>query len=221
LALRDGNAEPRAEAALPRTGDGSAEAAFRRALRHPVFWGLALCFTAYYATFSALTFHIIPLLTDRGVSAAVIVSAIALIGPAQVAGRVLILAWRGGMSSAVSGRLAVLLFPLSILLLLSFPASLPALFAFAFIYGCGNGILTIVRGTAVPDLLGKEGYGRINGALTLPANLARAAAPFGAALVWSLGGYDAVLWSVLAGSLIAASGFWYAAARAAADAPVA
>jgi ABC-type phosphate/phosphonate transport system substrate-binding protein len=40
-------------------------------------------------------------------------------------------------------------------------------------------------------------------------------APFAAALIWgAAGGYDAVLWAVLAGAAVAAAGFWYAAASA-------
>ena len=186
--------------------------AMRRALRHPVFWILAVCLTAYYATFSALTFHLIPLLTERGIAAATIVGAYAVVGPSQVAGRIVLLAIPGGFTSAVAGRIAVLGLPSSVALLIAFPQSVPALFAFAVMYGIGNGILTIVRGTVVPDLMWREGYGAINGALALPSNLAKAAAPFGAALVWNLGGYSLVLWVIFAGALIAAFAFWLAAA---------
>ncbi len=215
LLLRDGargrasNAASRAE--TQRIGD----AALQRALRHPAFWALAICFTAYYATFSAMTFHIIPLLAERRVPTAIIVAAIATIGPAQVAGRIALLALGRRFSTPLAGRIAFLGLPCSVLLLLALPASIIGLFAFAAIYGAANGIITIIRGTAVPDLLWREGYGAINGALTLPANVARAAAPFGAALVWSAAGsYDAVLWSILLGGVIAAIGFWLAAARA-------
>ena len=215
LLLRDGargrasNAASRAE--TQRIGD----AALQRALRHPAFWALAICFTAYYATFSAMTFHIIPLLAERRVPTAIIVAAIATIGPAQVAGRIALLALGRRFSTPLAGRIAFLGLPCSALPLLALPTSIIGLFAFAAIYGAANGIITIIRGTAVPDLLWREGYGAINGALTLPANVARAAAPFGAALVWSAAGsYDAVLWSILLGGVIAAIGFWLAAARA-------
>jgi MFS family permease len=214
LLLRD-------EAAPGRTGIGAAKAAaeidkaaFRRALRHPVFWGLAICFVAYYTAFSAMTFHFIPLMTDRGVASPVILGAIAAIGPAQVAGRLVLFAFRGGFSSAVAGRVAVVAMPAALLLLIAFPASTPALFAFAVLQGGGNGILTIVRGTAVPDLMGREGYGAINGALALPANIARAVAPFGAAVIWGVaGGYGPVLWAIFASAAVGAAGFWYAAAH--------
>jgi len=215
LLLRDGAragaSDDAARAETQRVGD----AALQRALRHPAFWALAICFTAYYATFSAMTFHIIPLLAERRVPTAIIVAAIATIGPAQVAGRIALLALGRRFSTPLAGRIAFLGLPCSALPLLALPTSIIGLFAFAAICGAANGIITIIRGTAVPDLLWREGYGAINGALTLPANVARAAAPFGAALVWSAAGsYDAVLWSILLGGVIAAIGFWLAAARA-------
>lgn len=214
LLLRDRDRLDKEETPAQPGARSLEDAALRRALRHPVFWSLALCLTAYYATFSAMTFHLIPLLTERGASSAVIVSAYATIGPAQVAGRIVLLAFPGGFSTAIAGRVALLALPSSMLLLIFFPSSTVAVFAFAALYGAGNGVLTIVRGTAVPDLMWREGYGAINGALALPANIAKAAAPFGAALIWSLsGGYDAVLWSIFTGAVVAALAWWYAAAK--------
>jgi len=64
-------------------------AATRRALRTPTFCALAVCFTAYYATFAALTFHLVPLMAQRRVSPALILTTMAVIGPAQVLARVL------------------------------------------------------------------------------------------------------------------------------------
>ncbi len=210
LMLSDREAPPpAAETAHDIQGDP-----MRRALRHPVFWGLALCFTFYYATFSALTFHFIPLMDERGFSLALAVGVFAVIGPAQVAGRILLLVFGRNISAAATGRIIVVMFPLSVALLIAFPSSVPALFAFAAIYGCANGIMTIVRGTAVPDLLWREGYGAINGALTLPSNIAKALAPSVAALIWSVtGNYQQVLWAICAGALVSAAGFWCAAAR--------
>ena len=188
--------------------------AVRRALRHPAFWGLAICFTAYYTAFSALSFHIIPLLIERSVPIATIVAAVAIVGPAQVAARLILFAARERVTTALAGRLATITFPLSVLLLIAFPSSIAALFVFAACYGAANGTVTIVRGTAVPDFMWREGYGAINGALTLPANIARALAPLAAALIWAAGGgYDAVLWSVIAAACAGALAFWYASIR--------
>lgn len=211
LMLSDRDAPPVQQGASETSGGDP----MRRALRHPVFWGLALCFTFYYGTFSALTFHFIPLMDERGFSLALAVGVFAVIGPAQVAGRIILLVFGRNISAATTGRIIVVMFPASVALLILFPSSITALFAFAAIYGCANGIMTIVRGTAVPDLLWREGYGAINGALTLPANVAKALAPSVAALIWSVtSDYRQVLWTILAGALLSAAGFWLAAAKA-------
>jgi MFS family permease len=206
LMLRDGPA--RLQGRAPDEAGAVA-----RALRHPVFWCLALCFTAYFATLTALTFHFVPLLTDRGVPTARIVGAFAVFGPSQVAGRVALFALGRRLRPSLAGRLVVLAFPAAVALLIAFPDSTAALFAFAALFGLANGIMTIVRGTAVPDLLWREGYGAINGALALPTTVARAGAPFAAAWLWTLSGsYDAVLWALLVCALVAALAYWAAVA---------
>jgi MFS family permease len=194
--------------------------AFRRALGHPVFWCLALCFVAYYATFSALTFHLVPLLSERGIGMPVILGVYAAIGPSQVAGRLVVFALGARAPTAIVGRVVILAFPLALLLLIFLPDATAALFAVAVLYGAANGIMTIVRGTAVPDLLWREGYGAINGALAMPSMISAALAPFVAAFLWMLaGGYDVVLWTVFGGAGVAAVAFWLATALSAKATP--
>lgn len=186
-------------------------AAVRKAMGTPVFWCLMLCFIAYYAVFTAMTFQLVPLLTDRGFAPEIVVLAYAVVGPAQVSGRVILLMLRQHLDTGTVGRVITIMFPVSILLLIVWPHSTGALFAFTVLYGIANGVMTIVRGTAVPDLLWREGYGAINGALTLPSTLAKALSPFAAALIWEVsGGYDAVLWTVCAGGAVAVIAFWLA-----------
>jgi MFS family permease len=205
LLLRDA---PRRDAPPPTL---AGRAAVRKAMATPTFWGLFVCYFAYYGAFTAMTFHLVPLLTDRQFSAELIVAVFALVGPAQVAGRVLLLTIGRRMDAAVTGLICTLLFPASVLILIFFPGSLTLLFVFALLYGIANGIMTIVRGTAVPDLMWREGYGAINGVLSMSASIAQALAPFAAALLWEIsGGYTTVLWAVFASSAIAAVAFWLA-----------
>jgi MFS family permease len=192
----------------------------RRALRHPVFWGLALCLTAYNATFSALSFHLIPLLAERGFNPSLAIAAVALIGPSQVAGRLIVFLFARRLPTALTGRIILLGLPTALALLIRFPDSTSALFLAAIYYGGANGIMTIVRSAAVPDMMWRDGYGSINGVLAFPAMAAQALAPLGAALIWSIsGGYDAVLWALLVVSTIAAMAFWAAAALSRAKPP--
>src|SRR6185503_16032710 len=59
------------------------------AVRVPAFWGLVVAFAGYGLAFSAMSFHLIPLLAERKVEIGVVMAIIALIGPMQVVGRVL------------------------------------------------------------------------------------------------------------------------------------
>jgi hypothetical protein len=108
----------------------------------------------------------------------------------------------------------VLAFPIALALLLLLPPSFASLLVFAAIYGAANGILTIVRGIAVPEMLTREAYGAINSVLAIPATIAKASAPLGIALLWAAtGSYDIVLAAVLASSILVVAGFWFAAAH--------
>lgn len=215
--LYAGAIDRRRDAPRPAAGVGggvTGRQATMLALRAPAFWGLAIAFTAYAATFSAFTFHLYPLLAERGFDSATIVAAMAVIGPAQVAGRVAIWLLAPGASVARIGSFVVLVFPLALILLAALPAAFPAAVLVALLYGAANGIMTIVRGMAVPEMITREAYGAVNGALAAPSMISRALAPAAAALLWSAsGGYDAVLIAMIAGTLLLVTGFW-AAARA-------
>ena len=215
LLLRDRApvAAPDADSSAPAAADPLPIDPLHRALRHPVFWGLAVCFTFYGLMHAMLTFHFVPMFGEYGVPLAVAVGILAVIGPAQVGGRILLLLVRR-IDTVATGIIVMGVFLAAVLLLLLYPALVPVLFVFAALYGGANGMMTILRGTAAPDLLGRAGAGAINGALTLPATMASAAAPSLAALIWNLsGGYDTVLAAVLAAAVISAAGFAFAAIK--------
>ncbi|MCW5746986.1 MAG: MFS transporter [Alphaproteobacteria bacterium] len=185
-------------------------AALRAALRRPAFWSLAVCFTALSLVFTAVGFHLVPLMLEGGLSMETIVGGYAVIGPLQVAGRLLFVWLSRRFSTRLIGTGSFALYPVAIAVLL-LPASALSLVAFAILYGLPNGIVTIVRGTIVPELFGPAAYGAISGALSTPSILARAAGPLVMALIWSaVGNYSAVVWTLLALSLVAVA-FWVAA----------
>jgi hypothetical protein len=185
-----------------------------RALRRPVFWGLAVAFTVYYGLFSGISFHLYPMLLERGCDAATVVAVLAIIGPSQVLGRLAIWLAAARRSIRVIGSVTVAVFSLSLLLLWSASPDFAALAVFAVVYGAANGIMTIVRGMAVPEMLTRRAYGAINGLLAVPSIIAKAVAPPAAAWLWSVAGsYDGAAPLALAISLLAVAGFWFAALR--------
>jgi hypothetical protein len=108
----------------------------------------------------------------------------------------------------------VLAFPVAIAVLLLLPPGFASLAVFAVIYGAANGVITIVRGIAVPEMLTRNAYGAINSALAIPATIMRAVSPLGIALLWAAtGSYNSVLVATLIGSALVVAGFWFAAAQ--------
>jgi predicted MFS family arabinose efflux permease len=203
---------PSRDAAVASEKAGGVQAQIGGVLRSPVLWLLVLSFTMHAAVFSAFTFHLYPLLLERGYGVEAIVLAMALIGPAQVGGRVAITLVARRASISTIGVVAVIGFPAAILALIVLPASLVALIGLIIVYSLANGILTIVRGAAVPEMLTRENYGAVMGLIGTPMTVARALAPVGAAALWSVGSaYDPVVTLMMAGSLVLAGAFWAAA----------
>ena len=192
-------------------------------LRGRVFVGLAIWFTACNTAAVALFSQFVPLLTTWGINKGTIMASVALVGPMQVAGRIVLMLLSNRLETRTTGMVVLVMLPASILTLLFLPHTALALGLCTALYGAANGIMTIVRGTAVSDLIGREHYGTINGALTVPIMMARAAAPFIAATLWSIMGDPTVmLWTLLGGIGLGAVGFGMAvsgASRGTGDAP--
>lgn len=187
-------------------------AALLKALKLPVFWALAAAFGFFAMFFSALTYHLYPLFQQRGLDAASIVFAIALIGPAQVGGRLLISLFGPKITARQLGSIVVLGFPVSVLLLLFGPNWLVVACLATIVYGAGTGIMTIVRGISVPEMVSREGYGAISGAINTAMLLARAVGPLAAAwITLQTGGYTGTLIAMLVIAVAMVLCFWAAA----------
>ena len=211
LAVRagpEGEAVPIAERRRPQAQSSAGKRGpLAMAVRVPAFWGLVVAFAGYGLAFSAMSFHLIPLLAERKVEIGVVMAIIALIGPMQVVGRVLLMAAQNRISTIQLGARIYFAFPVSMAMLAAGISDVYGLILFAIIYGVANGLVTILRGMAVPEFIGPEGYGVVSGALTMPTNVMRAAGPLMGAFAWSaFGNYTPVLWGLTAIMLVAAGG---------------
>jgi MFS family permease len=179
-------------------------------LRDPAFLAFALSFVGQSLAISAVGVHMLALLAERGLTATEAAAVGAMVGPMQVAGRALELTVSARLSAVQVGRWAVVLLPLSLLILMAAGVNWWLLALFAFFYGTGNGAMTIVRGAAPVELFGRQQYGAMTGSIAAPAMIARAAGPLVASLAWStLGGYQALLaLLVLLAASAAAMYFW-------------
>ena len=141
------------------------------------------CLGAFFAVrwfiTSAIAVHVLGLLGGIGLTSAEAVAVAALIGPGQVAGRML--EWTIGkrINLLTKARVAALLFPLGAAMLLcaAWVGPVAAAVAFVLLYGMSNGVMTINRGTLPLALFGAEGYALMLGWLALPVQLAQAFAP--------------------------------------------
>lgn len=141
---------------------------------------LAFVFAAAWFVSTAMAAHLPRLLQASGATLTAAVGAAALVGPAQVAGRLLEFGWLRRLHPLLSARLAALAHPLGALLVLGTAAPHAGGLAavFALMHGAGNGILTIAKGTLPLALFGARAYGERQGWLMMPARIAQAVAPF-------------------------------------------
>jgi predicted MFS family arabinose efflux permease len=173
----------------PGAGTGTPAAQPRRS---PAFGAreglLATVFALMSIVSTGVATHLPSVLQAAGATLAVAVATAALMGPAQVAARLVELGLMRRRSPLLTARAAALGHPVAaaLLFVLGPLGALP----FAVVHGLGNGLVTIVRGTLPLALFGAAGYGVRQGWLTLPARLLGALAPwlFGLALArWGLG----------------------------------
>lgn len=149
---------------------------------HGVALVLAVVFAIAWFTSTAMAAHLPALLQAQGLSASAALGVAMLVGPAQVAGRLLEFGLLRRAHPLLSSRLATAGHPLGVLLL-ALGGPLGG-WLFAVLHGMGNGILTIAKGTLPLVVFGAAGYGERQGWLMAPARIAQAFAPllFGMAL---------------------------------------
>src|SRR5438552_1308217 len=165
------------------------------------------------ATFvsSALSAHLIGLLTSSGLAARDAVLVGSLIGPMQVAGRVMEFAFTRHVRALVVGTLAFSLLAAALIVLAQVRGIWIVALAFALLYGWANGVMTIVRGTVPAELFGSRGYGALLGRLAQPQFIAKAIAPLALTLVFAVDGSRSVsLWTLVACGLLALGAYQHA-----------
>lgn len=138
---------------------------------------LAFAFAAAWIVTAGMAAHFPRILEATGASQAQALFAGALIGPSQVAARLLEAGPLSRFHPLVSARLATLTHPIGAVVLLVAGGGVESS-AFAVLHGSGNGILTIARGTVPLALFGPENYGYRLGLIGLPSRFLSALAPF-------------------------------------------
>ncbi|MFC7703541.1 MFS transporter [Plastorhodobacter daqingensis] len=180
--------------------------ALGRALRQGGFWGLASVFALVSLNHWMLISFLVPVLSERGMSGTLAVTAASCVGPAQVAGRILLMRWESRIGTAQATLITMAGLVLGALLLLAAGLAPLLAFGFALVQGAALGVMTILRPILVAETLGQAGYGAIAGALSLPPLAASAAAPVTGAVLLSAGGAGALIGASLALAVAALAG---------------
>lgn len=154
---------------------------------------------------SAMAAHLPGLLVAVGTTTVAALAAAALLGPAQVAARLLefVAMRRFRFHPLLTARLATACHPLAGVVLALFGGPPAAASFFALTHGAGNGMITIAKGTLPLAIFGAAGYGERQGLLSIFGRGMQAVAPFTFGVVLEAHGARMALTLSVALSLVA------------------
>ena len=145
--------------------------------RAATYYWLAAAFSIAMFVIAVIFAHLIEILKARGLSSADAIIVGSLIGPMQVAARIVEFSFARHARATRVGIVAFAMFTVSVLVLAFAGQSFGWALAFAVLFGASNGVMTIVRGTAPAELFGQQQLGLLLGRLARPAFIAKAIAP--------------------------------------------
>lgn len=154
----------------------------------------------------------LPMLEGLGLGAGAVLAGM-VFGPAQTAGRFFELVFAQGLRPLTIAVVATALLPASLLILVAGGASLATALVFAVLYGAGNGVGYVVRGTVVLAMYGPASYASWLGRIARVRMIVAALAPFVLALVLERYGAASALLVCAAAGLAATLCFLHVARR--------
>ncbi|HUF35543.1 MAG TPA: MFS transporter [Gemmatimonadales bacterium] len=176
------------------------------AMRSPGFRWMVAAFALSSLATTAVTVHLVPLLLERGHGAAFAGVAMGTLGLMALPGR-LVFTPLGDRWSRAGVTASIFALQAAGCLVLAASHRSEGVWAFVVLFGAGFGAITPARAALVAELYGSAHYGRIAGVVATAVALARAVAPIGASLLYSVGGgeYDLVVAVLLALCLASAA----------------
>jgi len=157
----------------------------QKAIHTRPFWVLAIMYACYGFFLQATLVHIVPHVTDLGISALLAANILAIIGGVSIAGRVGI-----GIASDRLGNRPVLVFVFILtgvaFVWLQFTKELWMFYLFAIIFGFAYGGLITLMSPIVAELFGLRVHGAILGVVSLSSAIGGALGPFLAGRVFDL-----------------------------------
>ena len=180
-------------------------------LKRAPFWLLAGFMFMTAIVSSALPAHMVSLLEEAQMSPAWVIAIPASIGVIQVLGRLLLFLFEKHLDVHAANKWIPCLVPVGLVFLVTGTLAPWAAMLFVAFYGLGNGLNTIVKGTAMAQYVSREHVGQLNGLLGLPLAMGRAVAPWALGLMWTPeSGYTLGLRWLLVIGLIGVGCLWWA-----------
>ena len=186
--------------------------------RHFPFWGLAAFFVLFSGITTAMGGHLVSILRERSLPEAWVIGIPASIGVLQVAGRLLLFFTERNVDVHKANRWIPTLLPAALFVLALGLQSIWVAIFYALLYGMANGMITIVKATAMATYVSRERAASLNGVLGIPTAIARAVAPSMLAALWvATGDYTVGVAVLCALALVAVVAFWFAQRQALAE----
>ncbi|MDP2332104.1 MAG: MFS transporter [Reyranella sp.] len=179
--------------AIPATAAPPPAAGLSAAESSRAFWLLALAFSCGAFIFTGFIVHAIGVLRGLGHDPATALLLASLIGPAQVAVRVVELTFGHRYSIMSSALFAAAVLPLGLGLAWLAGGNLAVALLCLMAYGVANGLKAVLRATLPLALFGRAQFGTVMGRLALPQGIVSAAAPPVLAAVMANFGAEGVL----------------------------
>jgi MFS family permease len=146
------------------------------AIRGLSFWGLVAAFAAINFAASAISFHLIPYLTDRGYKPEFAATLLGAIGLFALPGRLIFTPLGSRISRTVVTAGLFALQALGLAMLVTSTGT-EGIWLFVVLFGAGFGALTPARAAMVVERYGPLAYGSINGVVAFAVSVSRALAP--------------------------------------------
>ncbi len=182
---------------------------------HFPFWGLAAFFVLFSGITTAMGGHLVSILRERNLPEAWVIAIPASIGVLQVAGRLILFFTEKHIDVHKANRWIPTLLPAALFVLALALQSTWVALLYALLYGMANGMITIVKATAMATYVSRERAASLNGLLGFPTAIARAVAPSMLAALWvATGNYTMGLSVLCALAVLAVVAFWFAQRRA-------
>jgi predicted MFS family arabinose efflux permease len=177
------------------------------ALALPGFWILAAMLSLLSLNHWMMMSFLVPVFVGLGALPAKAVLAASVIGPAQVAGRLVLLRFESRLSNRTVAAATFGLIVLAPLVLAATGAAASVIFVYAVVQGAAMGVTTILRPVLIAETMGTGNYGTVAALIQMPSIVASALAPALGAVILDGAGIGALVatsFAIALGAFVAA-----------------